>query len=132
MNVFPSQIEEALLSFEGIAPHYQIVVDRANNTDNIEVWVEVVEGMFTDEMKKMVEMEKALCDKLYAMLNIRVKVKLVDPRTIERSQGKANGSSTSAMYIRRVKMLRDLILANRSYGDTARPSVLTRTSCARW
>ncbi len=89
VNVFPSQIEEVLLDVEGVAPHYQIVVDRTNSTDNIEVWVEMNEGMFTDEMKKMVEMEEKICDRLYAMLNIRVKVKLVDSRTIERSQGKA-------------------------------------------
>lgn len=89
VNVFPSQIEEVLLDVEGVAPHYQIVVDRKQNIDMLEVWVEVVDAIFFDEMKKIVELERIISEKLYAMLGIKVKLKLVEPKTIERSQGKA-------------------------------------------
>lgn len=89
VNVFPSQIEEVLLDVEGVAPHYQIVVDRKNNLDTMEVWVEAGEGIFFDEMKRIVELEKKILDRIYAVLGIQVKLKLVEPRTIERSSGKA-------------------------------------------
>ncbi|MGC8764832.1 MAG: phenylacetate--CoA ligase family protein [Brevinematia bacterium] len=89
VNVFPSQIEEVLLEVEGVAPHYQIVVDRKENIDQLEIWVEVVENIFFDEMKKLVELENRIIDRLYTMLGLKVKVKLVEPKTIERSQGKA-------------------------------------------
>jgi phenylacetate-CoA ligase len=89
VNVFPSQIEEVLLDIEGVAPHYQIVVDRQHNVDMLEVWVEVVDAIFFDEMKRIVELEKKIVDRLYAVLGIKVKLKLVEPKSIERSQGKA-------------------------------------------
>ena len=89
VNIFPSQIEEALLKIEGVAPHYQIVVDRKNNIDTLEVWVEATEAVFSDEMKKLVALEKLMIDRLYVQLGIKVEVKLVEPKTIERSQGKA-------------------------------------------
>ena len=89
VNVFPSQIEEVLLEVEGIAPHYQIIVDRKDNIDYLEIWVEVVDSIFFDEMKKLVELENKIVDRLYTLLGLKVKVKLVEPKTIERSQGKA-------------------------------------------
>ena len=89
VNVFPSQIEEVLLEVEGIAPHYQIIVDRKDNIDYLEIWVEVVDSIFFDEMKKLVELENKIVDRLYTFLGLKVKVKLVEPKTIERSQGKA-------------------------------------------
>jgi len=89
VNVFPSQIEEVLLEVEGIAPHYQIIVDRKDNIDYLEIWVEVVDSIFFDEMKKLVELENKIVDRLYTLLGLNVKVKLVEPKTIERSQGKA-------------------------------------------
>jgi phenylacetate-CoA ligase len=89
VNIFPSQIEEVLLKIEGVAPHYQIVVDRKNNIDTLEVWVEATEAVFSDEMKKLVALEKLMIDRLYVQLGIKVEVKLVEPKTIERSQGKA-------------------------------------------
>jgi phenylacetate-CoA ligase len=89
VNIFPSQIEEVLLKIEGVAPHYQIVVDRKNNIDTLEVWVEANEIVFSDEMKKLVALEKLIIDRLYVQLGIKVEVKLVEPKTIERSQGKA-------------------------------------------
>jgi phenylacetate-CoA ligase len=89
VNVFPSQIEEVLLEVEGVAPHYQIIVDRKDNIDYLEIWVEVVDSIFFDEMKKLVELENKIVDRLYTLLGLKVKVKLVEPKTIERSQGKA-------------------------------------------
>lgn len=89
INVFPSQIEEALLEVEGIAPHYQIIVERQKNIDTLEVHVEVTDRLFFDEMKKIVELETRIVDRLYTVLGIKVKLKLVEPRTIERSIGKA-------------------------------------------
>jgi len=89
VNVFPSQIEEVLLEVEGIAPHYQIIVDRKDNIDYLEIWVEVVDSIFFDEMKKLVELENKIVDRLYTLLGLKVKVRLVEPKTIERSQGKA-------------------------------------------
>lgn len=89
VNVFPSQIEEVLLEIEGVAPHYQIVVDRQHNIDSLEIRVEAVDSIFFDEMKKIVELENRIVNKLYAVLGIKVKLKLVEPRTIERSLGKA-------------------------------------------
>lgn len=89
VNVFPSQIEEVLMSMDGVAPHYQLIVDRHNNLDTLEVWVEATEALFRDEMKQMVKIEKEICDRIYTMLGIRVKLLLKEPKTIERSQGKA-------------------------------------------
>ena len=89
VNVFPSQIEEVLLEIEEVAPHYQIIVDRKENMDYLEIWVEVVDSIFFDEMKKLVELENKIIDRLYTVLGLKVKVKLVEPKTIERSQGKA-------------------------------------------
>jgi phenylacetate-CoA ligase len=89
VNVFPSQIEEILLEAEGVAPHYLLVINKERHLDTLEVWVEVVDAIFFDEMKKLVELEKKICDKLYAVLGLRVKLKLVEPKTIERSMGKA-------------------------------------------
>jgi len=89
VNVFPSQIEEVLLEVEGVAPHYQIIVDRKDNIDYLEIWVEVVDSIFFDEMKKLVELENKIVDRLYTLLGLKVKVRLVEPKTIERSQGKA-------------------------------------------
>ncbi len=89
VNVFPSQIEEVLLDIEGVAPHYQILVDRKQNIDTLEVWVEVTDAIFFDEMKKIVELENKIKERLYTILGIKVKLKLVEPKTIERSQGKA-------------------------------------------
>lgn len=89
VNIFPSQIEEVLLQVKGTLPHYQIVVDRVGALDKLEVRVEVSEGLFFDEMKKLHEMERLLEHKLENALGLRPDVKLVEPRTIERSEGKA-------------------------------------------
>ena len=88
VNVFPSQIETVLLQ-QGYPANYQIIVDRVNNSDTFEVMVEMAPEMFSDSLAKIAEMEKALVSELKAMLGIAAKVKLVAPKTIARSEGKA-------------------------------------------
>ncbi|MBR3791596.1 MAG: phenylacetate--CoA ligase, partial [Clostridia bacterium] len=88
VNVFPSQIETVLLN-EGYQPNYQIVVDRANNTDTFEVDVEMSPEQFTDKVKEVLKMEKALANAMKTMLGINPSVHLVAPKTITRSEGKA-------------------------------------------
>ncbi len=89
VNVFPSQIEHALMEVEGVEPHYQIIVDRVGALDNLEIMVEVSEEVFPDAMRKLVEFEKKIENKLEQILGLRAKIKLVEPKTIERTSGKA-------------------------------------------
>jgi phenylacetate-CoA ligase len=89
VNVFPSQIESVLMAIEGAEPHYQIVITRAGALDDMEVQVEVSEKVFSDEIRALETLEAKIRDELYAVLGLRVRVKLVEPRTIERSMGKA-------------------------------------------
>ena len=91
VNVFPSQIEEVLLKVSGdsITPNYQIVVDRVNNTDTLDVQVEMSEKMFSDDVKSIEKIEKEIKDRLRSVLGLSAKVTLVGPKTITRSEGKA-------------------------------------------
>ncbi len=90
VNVFPSQIEEVLLKVgDGVTPNYQIVVDRENNTDTFLVNVEMSEQLFSDGIKAIEKLEKNITEMLKSMLGIAPKVKLVNPKSIERSEGKA-------------------------------------------
>ncbi len=88
VNVFPSQIETVLLN-EGYSPNYQIIVDRVNNTDTLDVNIELSEDMFSDVVKDITDREKKLSEAIKAMLGINPKVHLVAPKTIARSEGKA-------------------------------------------
>ena len=88
VNVFPSQIETVLLQ-QGYAANYQIIVDRVNNTDTFEIMVEMNPSMFSDSLAKITQAEKQLVDALKSMLGIAAKVKLVTPKSITRSEGKA-------------------------------------------
>lgn len=88
VNVFPSQIETVLLN-NGYAANYQIIVDRVNHGDTIEVQVEMTPEMFSDSLKEVAAKEKELVNALKAMLGIYAKVTLVAPKTIARSEGKA-------------------------------------------
>ncbi|AJF06666.1 phenylacetate--CoA ligase family protein [Geoalkalibacter subterraneus] len=90
VNVFPTQIEEVLFQVEGCAPHYQLVLDREGHTDSLEVQVEVNEKIFFDEMKKQREFVGMVEKRLAAMLGLRARVKLVEPSSIPRHEGKAN------------------------------------------
>ena len=88
VNVFPSQIETVLLG-QSFAPNYQIIVDRVNNSDTLEVMVEMTPENFSDSLGVITEREKSLVAALKAMLGIYAKVRLVAPKSITRSEGKA-------------------------------------------
>jgi phenylacetate-CoA ligase len=90
INVFPSQIEHVLLSIEGTHPHYQLIVDRkAGELDELEILVEVEEKIFSDEVKTMQTLGDKIKREISSILGISARVKLVEPKTIERSEGKA-------------------------------------------
>ena len=89
VNVFPSQVESALLEIGETSPHYQLIVDRVNNLDTLMVLVEVEERFFSDEIRKLERLTHRIAETLQQALGLAVKVKLVEPKTIERSNGKA-------------------------------------------
>ncbi|MBN1384000.1 MAG: phenylacetate--CoA ligase, partial [Elusimicrobia bacterium] len=89
VNIFPSQIEEVLMKVKEIEPHYLIVVDRKNYLDTLELWVEVSEDIFSEKMNKLEEFESSIEHKLYSSTGIKIDVKLKEPKTIQRSTGKA-------------------------------------------
>jgi phenylacetate-CoA ligase len=89
VNVFPSQVEAALLEMGETSPNYLMIVDRVNNLDTLEVLVEVDEKFFSDEIKELENLTKKITHVLQQALLIQPKVKLVEPKTLERSEGKA-------------------------------------------
>ena len=89
VNVFPVQIEKVLFEIEGTEPHYQIIVERENHSDKVTVLVEVVESIFFDEMKKQRGMVDHIRARLASELGIGVEVRLVEEKTLERSEGKS-------------------------------------------
>ena len=89
VNVFPSQIEEVLMNIDELEPHYLIVVDKKNYMDVMEVWVEVSENIFHEKIMDLEYFEKSIESKLFSAIGIRIKVSLKEPKTIERSKGKA-------------------------------------------
>ncbi|MGI6037769.1 MAG: phenylacetate--CoA ligase family protein [Limnochordia bacterium] len=89
VNVFPSQIETVLLELGQTEPHYLIIVDRKRGLDEVEVWVEVSKDMFIDEVRRLEALERMIKKAIEGTLGIAVSVKLVEPKTIERSEGKA-------------------------------------------
>ncbi|MBE3585322.1 phenylacetate--CoA ligase family protein [Desulfofundulus thermocisternus] len=89
VNVFPSQVESVLLEFGETEPHYLLVVDRKENLDSLEIWVEVAEHMFSDTVRKLEDLEYRLRERIESVLGISARVKLVEPNTIPRSEGKA-------------------------------------------
>ncbi len=89
VNVFPSQIEEALLRVEGIAPHYLIEVDRPGTLDEVTVHVEVRPEYFSDKMSRMQALRERIDREIHSITGIRMNVELVKPQTLERSMGKA-------------------------------------------
>ena len=88
INVFPSQIESVLLEL-GMDPNYQLVVDRVNNLDTLEVQVEMTEGMFSDTVRNLESIEHRIANALQSTLNIVAKIRLLEPKSIPRSEGKA-------------------------------------------
>ncbi|MDD4730412.1 MAG: phenylacetate--CoA ligase [Desulfovibrio sp.] len=89
VNVFPQQIESILLETDGLAPHYQLVVDRKGTMDTLEVRVEINEKIFSDEIKGLQSLEKKVQGAIKEFLGVTATVKLVEPKGIERSMGKA-------------------------------------------
>jgi phenylacetate-CoA ligase len=89
VNVFPSQVEHVLMGIEGVEPHYQIVVDRQGSMDTMAVQVEVSAGLFSDEIRVLENLTKKIQVDIKDMLGVTCKVQLVEPKTIQRSQGKA-------------------------------------------
>lgn len=88
INVFPSQIESVLLDL-GMDPNYQLIVDRQNNLDTLEVQVEMNEAMFSDTVRNLEAVKKQIAGALQSTLNIVAKIRLLEPKSIERSEGKA-------------------------------------------
>jgi phenylacetate-CoA ligase len=89
VNVFPSQIESVLMQMEKIEPHYQLVVDREGKLDILTVLVEVSEELFSDQIRLLQNYEKEIARSIKEYLGVSARVKLVEPKTISRSEGKA-------------------------------------------
>jgi len=89
VNVFPTQIESALLQLGQVQPHYQLIVDRKGTLDELEVWVEVTEEIFSDEVRGLEALERKVKHAIESIIGVSVKVKLVEPKTIPRTEGKA-------------------------------------------
>jgi phenylacetate-CoA ligase len=89
VNVFPSQIESVLLEMSETEPHYLLIIEREETLDVVNLLVEVQEQFFSDEIKQLESLRKKLTDKIQSTLGISVRVKLVEPKTIERTAGKA-------------------------------------------
>jgi len=89
VNLFPSQVESVLLEMSGIKPHYMLIVDRVNNLDTLELKVEVDEAFFLDKISQLESLSKKLRDTLESALGLSIKVTLVEPKMIERSEGKS-------------------------------------------
>lgn len=89
VNVFPTQVESVLCEMREVSPHYQLIVDNKNNLDTLEVHVEVDEQFFSDEIRQMEMLSKKIKSQIEKTLGISVIVKLVEPKTIERSEGKS-------------------------------------------
>ena len=89
VNVFPSQIESVLVDVPGVSPHYQLIVDREGHLDTLEVAVEVDDTVFSDEVKQLQKLAKTIEGRIKDYFTVSVKVRLVEPRTIPRSEGKA-------------------------------------------
>jgi phenylacetate-CoA ligase len=87
--IFPSQIEKALLEIKGVEPHYQIIVTRPQHLDEIEVQVETSKELFSDEVRYLEEVKKKIEKHIENAIGLRVKVTLVEPKTLPRSEGKA-------------------------------------------
>lgn len=89
VNVFPSQIESVLLKYSEVEPHYMIYVDRVDNLDIMEIQIEMNYSIFSDQIKKIESIERKLRHEIESTLGISAKIKLVEPNSIKRSEGKA-------------------------------------------
>jgi phenylacetate-CoA ligase len=89
VNVFPSQIETILLETDGLTPHYQLIINREGTLDTMEVRVEIDEAVFSDQIKNLQRLESKIEKNIKEFLGVTARVKLVEPKAIERSEGKA-------------------------------------------
>ena len=89
VNVFPSQIESVLMNIEGVEPHYLLIVDRQGALDTLEVQVEVNERVFSDEIKNLQTLSRKIEKDIKDLLGVSAAVKLVAPKSLQRSEGKA-------------------------------------------
>jgi phenylacetate-CoA ligase len=89
VNVFPSQIESVLMNIEGVEPHYLLIVDRQGNLDSLDVQVEVNEKVFSDEIKNLQFLSRRIEKEIKDLLGVNAGVKLVEPKSLQRSEGKA-------------------------------------------
>ena len=89
VNVFPSQVEAALIEVEEVTPHYMMIVDRVNNLDTLEIQVELDPKYYTDEIRAIETMTKKITHVIQQALGISAKIKIVEPQTLVRSEGKA-------------------------------------------
>jgi phenylacetate-CoA ligase len=89
VNLFPSQVESVLLGIKETGPHYLLIVDRVNNLDTLELKVEVDEEFFLDKISQLEAIRKKIQDNLESTLSLGIKVTLVEPKMLERSEGKA-------------------------------------------
>lgn len=89
VNIFPSQVESVVLELPEFEPHYRLIVDRVNNLDTLEVQVEVRENYYSDEVGRMMELRKRIANRLHSVLGISAEIRLMEPHSIERSEGKS-------------------------------------------
>jgi phenylacetate-CoA ligase len=89
VNLFPSQIESLLMNIDGLEPHYQIVVKREGTLDTMEVQIEVNDSIFSDEIKNLEALEKKVENECKESLGVAARIKLVEPKTLQRFEGKA-------------------------------------------
>jgi len=89
VNVFPSQVESVILELPEFEPYYLITVDRVDNIDTFQIQVELRPAYYSDEMNKMLALKKKISSHLQSVLGLQPDIKIVEPRSIERSQGKA-------------------------------------------
>lgn len=98
VNVFPSQVETVLMEMGETAPYYMIYVDRKDNLDTMEVHVEMTESFFSDKIREINDLEARMKARLNSILGISVKVKLVEPKSLPRSEGKSKHVIDSRVY----------------------------------
>ena len=89
VNVFPSQVEAALINVEEVTPHYMMIVDRVNNLDTLEIQVEIDQKYYTDEIRAIEALTKKIAHTIQQALGVNAKIKIVEPQTLVRSEGKA-------------------------------------------
>lgn len=89
VNVFPSQIESVIMEIEGLEPHYQLIVEREGPLDTLEIQVELSEKVFSDEIRELQNLERRIAKDIKDYLGVTAKVKLVEPKTLQRFEGKA-------------------------------------------